>query len=67
MSILIKFCGMTRQEDILQAAKLGVHYLGFVLVPASRRCLTRDQLPHLLQAVPKTVKSVLVFADLELA
>ncbi len=64
MKTLVKFCGMTRQQDVLQAAKLGVDYLGFVLVPGSRRCLTLDQLKTLLQTVPKKVKTVLVVADL---
>ena len=67
MKIQVKFCGMTRQQDVLHAAKLGVDFVGFVLVPGSRRCLTRDALQLLLQAVPKKVKTVLVVADLELS
>ena len=66
MKVLVKFCGMTRQQDVLQAAELGVDYLGFILVPGSRRCLTHDGLHSLLQVVPDKIKTVLVVANLEL-
>ncbi len=67
MNTLVKFCGMMRAEDVLAAAAAGVDYLGFVLVPGSRRYLQRDALPPLLAAVPKNLKKVFVTADLELA
>lgn len=66
MKTLVKFCGMTRQQDVLLAAKLGVDYLGFVLVPGSKRGLTCNRLKTLLQTVPTTVQTVLVVANLEL-
>jgi|BioPla2DNA2_1021312.scaffolds.fasta_scaffold129410_1 phosphoribosylanthranilate isomerase len=66
MKILVKFCGMTQQQDILQAAELGVDYLGFVLVPGSKRYLTHDALHSLRRVVPDKVKTVLVVANLEL-
>ncbi|MFI4981907.1 MAG: phosphoribosylanthranilate isomerase [Nevskiales bacterium] len=54
----IKFCGITRAEDALVAAALGVDALGFIFVPGSPRCLTtdaaaaiRDRLPPLLSVV----------------
>ena len=67
MKTLVKFCGLTRIEDVLAAAVAGVGYLGFVLVPGSRRYLPREALPVLLAAVPENVKKVFVTADLELA
>ncbi len=66
MKTLVKFCGLTRVEDILAAAAIGVDYLGFVLVPGSKRCLDYSQLPALLTAVPAKIKTVLVTADLPL-
>ena len=40
MDTLIKFCGFTNLEDSLEAVKLGVNYLGFILeVPTSKRSL----------------------------
>ena len=67
MKTLVKFCGMMRTEDILAAGEAGVDYLGFVLVPGSRRFLQRNALSKLLAAVPCNVKKVFVVADMELA
>lgn len=39
---LVKFCGMTRSEDISFAEGCGVDAVGFVLVPGSPRALTLD-------------------------
>ncbi len=66
MRTLVKFCGITRQQDVLEAANLGVDYLGFVLVPGSKRYLQESELAALLRIVPASVKKVLVLADLEL-
>lgn len=40
MDTLIKFCGFTNLEDSLEAVRLGVNYLGFILeVPTSKRSI----------------------------
>jgi len=36
MSVHVKFCGMTRVEDVEAAVEAGVDYLGFVLTPSPR-------------------------------
>lgn len=66
MRTLVKFCGLTRAEDVLSAAAAGADYLGFVLVPGSLRCLDQAQLPALLAAVPAGLPTVFVTADLPL-
>ena len=41
--MLIKFCGLTRQEDVDQAARLGAAMCGFIFHPRSPRGLTVEQ------------------------
>lgn len=59
----IKFCGLTRQEDIAQAVALGVDALGFVMWPKSRRSITPESLQLLATAVPAFVTRVGLFVD----
>ncbi|MFH0851975.1 MAG: hypothetical protein V1876_04475 [Candidatus Peregrinibacteria bacterium] len=58
----VKFCGMTRREDILAAEDLGVPYIGFVLVPSSPRSVTTEQAEQLRPAVKRS-KAVGVFVE----
>ena len=37
----IKFCGLTRAEDALLAAELGVDFAGFIGVPGSPATIRR--------------------------
>ena len=57
----IKFCGMTRLEDVVTAADLGVDAVGFVLWPGSPRCVEMRHLAPLIKALPPTVTPVGVF------
>ena len=59
----IKFCGMTRAADVDAAVSLGVDLVGFVLVPASPRCVTADHAESLRQRLPPGVASVALFKD----
>jgi phosphoribosylanthranilate isomerase len=58
---VIKFCGMTREEDLATAVELGVDAVGFVLWPASPRAVSRDRLPALVKTLPPAVLPVAVF------
>ena len=50
MAVDIKFCGMTRGEDVVLARALGARYLGFVFAPSPRQ-LTIARARALLHAL----------------
>lgn len=69
---LVKFCGITRQEDADLACQLGVDALGFVLWPGSPRFVGPDRVASLVRSLPASVIPVGVFVrpvseELELA
>lgn len=64
---LIKLCGLRRTEDIRIANALRPEYVGFILVPQSRRCVTAVKLRQLRQFLSSDIKAVGVFADAALA
>lgn len=59
----IKFCGMTRAEDVATACALGVNAIGFVLWPASPRAVERARLAALIALLPPQVTPVGVFVS----
>jgi phosphoribosylanthranilate isomerase len=63
MSVRIKFCGFTRAEDAALAAALGVHAIGVVHVPGSKRHVTLEAMPALCAAVPKHIDLVALFVN----
>ena len=63
MPVRIKFCGMTRAEDVQHAVDLGVDALGFVFVKKSSRCLTVEAAQNLMERVPPFVSCVGLFMN----
>ncbi len=59
----IKFCGMTREEDIEAALSLGVDALGFVFYRPSPRHVSIDRAAELVARVPASVATVGLFVD----
>jgi phosphoribosylanthranilate isomerase len=57
----IKFCGVTREEDVDVATELGVDAIGFVLWPKSPRALTLDATAALVRRLPSSITPVGVF------
>jgi phosphoribosylanthranilate isomerase len=56
----IKFCGMTREEDVETAVELGIDAVGFVLWPGSPRCVPRGRLAALVRTIPADIRPVAV-------
>jgi len=61
-SVKVKFCGITRQEDIKKALELKVDYVGFILYPKSPRFVGWERLARLLE-LARGVKRVGVFVN----
>ncbi len=58
----IKICGITRVEDALTAAQLGVNFVGLILAPSPRQ-VTSALAAEVARALPDTTHAVLVFRD----
>ena len=59
----VKFCGLTHEEDIAQAVKLGVDALGFVFYAPSLRSVAPDHAAMLTSSVPAFVTRVGLFVN----
>ena len=62
MAFEVKICGLTRRCDVAAALECGADYLGFVLVPASKRFVLLERLAELTRGVT-TARKVGVFMD----
>jgi len=63
MRTRIKVCGITRLDDALRAADLGVDALGFVFWPGSPRYVPPRDAAAIASALPPFVATVGVFVD----
>lgn len=59
----IKFCGLTRIEDIEAANRLKPDYIGFVFWDKSKRAVKREQSAELKSKLDPSIKAVGVFVD----
>ena len=63
MSVSIKFCGLSRLEDVTAAVDAGARYVGFVFFAKSPRNVTAEQARDLAVAVPVGVAKVGLVVD----
>ena len=61
--VRIKFCGITRGDDALVAASLGVDALGFVFTRRSARFIEPAAASAIRRALPPFVSTVALFMD----
>ena len=61
----VKICGITREQDVLDAAAAGADAIGFVFYDASPRNVSIEQAAELLAATPAFVTSVALIKDAE--
>jgi len=59
----IKICGITRPQDLVQAALLGVDAVGFVFYPLSKRFVTATQAAKLSGKAPAFINTVALFVN----
>ncbi|MGJ8523926.1 N-(5'-phosphoribosyl)anthranilate isomerase [Carnimonas sp. R-84981] len=63
MRTRIKFCGLTREQDIEAAVAAGADALGFVLWSGSKRAVGLERLAELVKCVPPFVTRVGLCVD----
>jgi phosphoribosylanthranilate isomerase len=63
MMTRIKFCGLTRLEDVIMAVDVGAGAVGFNFWPHSSRAITPDNARALVRMMPPFLAMIGVFVD----
>ena len=67
MTTRVKVCGITRVEDALAAARVGVDAVGFVFYPSSPRYVAPERARDIAATLPPFVSTVGLFVDADAA
>jgi phosphoribosylanthranilate isomerase len=62
MTVRIKICGITNEEDALAAAQLGADAIGFVFAPSPRQ-VTAERAKEIISSLPPLTQTVGVFVN----
>ena len=65
MTVWIKVCGITNEQDARAAAQFGTDALGFIFAPSPRR-ISPEKARRIIKALPPLVQTVGVFVDQDL-
>lgn len=65
--VRVKICGLTREQDVINAVKAGADALGFVFTDRSKRVIGAAEAAKLVREVPAFVSRVGLFMDQEAA
>jgi phosphoribosylanthranilate isomerase len=63
MRTRVKMCGITRVEDAVYAAALGVDAIGLVFYAGSPRCISAQRAAKIIRSVPAFVTTVGLFVN----
>ncbi|MFC1603361.1 phosphoribosylanthranilate isomerase [Pseudomonadota bacterium] len=63
MRTRVKICGITREQDALDAIRLGADAIGLVFYPPSPRAVTIEQAAKIASRLPPFVTVVALFVD----
>ncbi len=63
MTVKIKFCGITREEDAIAAAAVGADAIGLNFYPSSPRATTLQQAQSIINALPPFITTVGLFVN----
>jgi phosphoribosylanthranilate isomerase len=63
VSVLVKICGLTREEDVDAAVAAGADLVGFVLAAESPRAVSAERAAELAARIPEGVQSVAVVSE----
>jgi phosphoribosylanthranilate isomerase len=63
----VKICGITKSEQAVEIAEMGIDALGFICVPNTPRYIDLDQILLITNVLPASVDRVGVFLDASMA